>query len=227
MIRYELASTAICQLCETRRPRRACPGVGGDICSVCCGTEREVTVTCPLDCPYLQDAHRHEKLPELDPDQMPNRDIDLTGQFVDEHQPLINYTSFSLLDAVLNTPGTVDSDLREALESLIKTYRTRESGLYYETRPANLLAAALHQRMQQGFEDYRRRLRERTGVAALRDAEILGALVFWQRMAVLHNNGRRLSRSFLGLLREALADAGLSRGPGGWQARGQSPLVLP
>jgi hypothetical protein len=194
---------------------------------MCCGTEREVTVTCPLDCSYLQEAHRHEKLPELDPEQLPNRDIDLTDQFVDEHQSLINYTGFALMDAALNTPGTVDSDLREALESLIKTYRTRESGLYYETRPANLLAAALHQRMQQGFEDYRRRLRERTGVAALRDTEILGALVFWQRMAVVHNNGRRLGRAFLGMLRDSLADAGLSLGPGGWQARGESSLVLP
>ena len=50
-----------CAICETRRPRRFCPGVRGDICSICCGTEREVTVDCPLDCEYLQEARRHDK----------------------------------------------------------------------------------------------------------------------------------------------------------------------
>ena len=53
-----------CAICETRRPRRFCPGVRGDICSICCGTEREVTVDCPLDCEFLQEARRHEKAPQ-------------------------------------------------------------------------------------------------------------------------------------------------------------------
>ena len=50
-----------CALCETRRPRRFCPGVRGDICTLCCGSEREVSVACPLDCEYLREAHKHEK----------------------------------------------------------------------------------------------------------------------------------------------------------------------
>jgi hypothetical protein len=52
-----------------------------------------------------------------------------------------------LLEASLAQPGAVDSDVRDALESLIRTYRTLQSGLYYETRPTNLIAAGLHQRM--------------------------------------------------------------------------------
>ena len=55
-----------CAICQIRRPRRFCPGVRGDICSLCCGTEREVTVNCPLDCEYLQEARKHEKLSEFD-----------------------------------------------------------------------------------------------------------------------------------------------------------------
>ena len=45
-----------CRICDTRKPRRYCPGVTGDICSICCGNEREVTVDCPLDCPFLVEA---------------------------------------------------------------------------------------------------------------------------------------------------------------------------
>jgi len=53
-----------CAICQTRRPRRFCPGVRGEICSLCCGAEREVTVDCPLDCEFLREARRHEKAPE-------------------------------------------------------------------------------------------------------------------------------------------------------------------
>ncbi len=216
-----------CKLCESRRPRRACPGVGGDICALCCGTEREVTVNCPLDCPFLQEAHRHERLPEVDVEQLPNRDVELTEEFLEDHKGLATFTAVSLLDAALQVPGAVDSDVREALDSLIRTYRTRQSGLYYETRPANLLASAIHQRLEQSFEEYRQRERQRAGVTAVRDAEFLGVLVFWQRFALTRNSGRRLGRSFLRSLRESLADAGLPRGPQGWQQPGQSPLIVP
>lgn len=201
--------------------------MGGAICTLCCGAEREVSVACPLDCAYLLDAHRHEKFIDPDPEQIPNRDIELSERFLDEHEALINFTGVSVLDAALKTPGAVDSDAREALESLIRTYRTRQSGLYYETRPANLLAAAIQQRMQERFQEYQTRLRERAGLSAVRDADILGALVFCQRMALSNNNGRRLGRSFLGLLRELVSEAGLTAGPGGVRTRRSSSLVVP
>ena len=49
-----------------RRPKRFCPGVRGDICTICCGTEREITVDCPLDCVYLREAHQHVGKPILE-----------------------------------------------------------------------------------------------------------------------------------------------------------------
>src|SRR5438270_311540 len=55
----------LCKICQKRRARRFCPAVSGDICSICCGTEREVSLTCPLSCEYLQEAHKREKLPQL------------------------------------------------------------------------------------------------------------------------------------------------------------------
>lgn len=214
-----------CKICETRRPRRYCPGVGGDICSVCCGTEREVSITCPLECEYLQEAHSHERVPPVDPEQIPNRDIRLTEQYLEENETLVTFVGASLLQAALETPGTVDADVREALDSLARTYRTRESGLYYETRPANLLAGNIHQRVQQRLEEYRQQASSRHGITTIRDADILGVLVFWQRLAISNNNRRERGRALLGFLHTSLAEAGL-RPPGGlW--RGGGSLIAP
>src|ERR1700682_5299675 len=69
-----------CKICNTRKPRRYCPGVNGDICSICCGSEREVTVNCPLDCPYLVEARHHEKPPAMSAQQLPNQDVRISEE---------------------------------------------------------------------------------------------------------------------------------------------------
>ena len=45
-----------CAICEIRKEKRFCPAVHGRICPQCCGEQREVTLDCPSDCPYLQQA---------------------------------------------------------------------------------------------------------------------------------------------------------------------------
>ncbi len=189
-----------CKICDTRKPRRYCPGVSGEICSLCCGNEREVTISCPLDCPYLAEARLHEKPRPLDPAEVPNQDVHVTEQFLREHEPLLMFLSSRLLEASLAAAGAVDSDVREALQSLIRTYRTLQSGLYYETRPTNLIAAGIHQRMQEAVEVLRKELAEKNATP-MRDAEILGTLVFLERVELNQNNGRPRSRAFLDYLR--------------------------
>src|SRR5215472_15830654 len=137
-----------CKICNTRKPRRYCPGVGGDICSICCGSEREVTVDCPLDCAYLVEARQHENPPVVSAGPLPNQDVRISEEFLRDHEPLLIFLGAKLLEASMATAGAVDSDVQEALETLIRTYRTLESGLYYETRPNNLLAAGIHQKIQ-------------------------------------------------------------------------------
>ncbi len=188
-----------CPICDTRKPRRHCPGIHGEICSICCGNEREVTINCPFDCPYLMEARRHEKPHELNPDELPNRDVQVTEQFLNEHEPLLVFLGARLLEASLATPGAVDSDVRDALQSLIRTYRTLQSGLYYETRPTNLLAAGIHDRVQQAVEGLRKELAEKNAMP-LRDVEILGTLVFLERVELHENNGRPRGRAFIDYL---------------------------
>ena len=188
-----------CAICQTRRPRRFCPGVRGDICSICCGTEREVTVDCPFDCEFLREARRHDKPVPLDPSQLPNQDIRVSEKFVEEHQPLLAFIGSTLTSAAMDVQA-IDFDVREALDSLIRTYRTLQSGVYYETLPSNPLAAAVHQRVQAALADYRREETRQLGVTRTRDADILGLLVFLQTIEFEYNNGRRRGRAFLDAL---------------------------
>ena len=194
-----------CALCQLRRPRRACPGVGGDICSLCCGTEREQTVNCPLDCPYLREARSHEKPSPMDPKEIPNHDIVVDEPFLQRNEILLATLMHAVAEAGLGTAGAVDADVREALDSLVRTYRTRESGLYYETRPSNLIAAAVLERIQKSIEDFQQALAKRSGMETLRDTDILGVLVFLENVEYQIDNGRKRGRAFLDMLREQSA----------------------
>ena len=97
-----------CPLCRLRRPRRFCPGVEKDICALCCGTEREVTVDCPLDCEYLLEARKHEKLAPLDPERIPNRDIRVSEGFLEEHEPLAAFLGGAVANAAFTVQGAAD-----------------------------------------------------------------------------------------------------------------------
>jgi hypothetical protein len=162
--------------------------------------EREVTVDCPLDCEYLVEARRHEKVEYLDPEQAPNRDIRVSEKMLEDNEKLLAFLSHAVVEAATETPGAVDFDTREALESLVRTYRSLESGVYYETVPANPLAANLHRQVQGQLEEFRRAERQHSGVTTTRDADVLGCLVFLQRLGLNNNNGRRRGRAFLSVL---------------------------
>src|SRR5207249_72900 len=141
--------------------------------TLCCGTEREVTVDCPLDCEFLREARRHERPAVMDLEQAPNRDIRITEQFVAEHRELSAFLGRALAEAAFSTPGAVDLDLRDALDGLTRTYRTLQSGLQYESVPTNPVGAALFRHVQHRLAELRQREAEMGG-ARTRDADVLG-----------------------------------------------------
>jgi hypothetical protein len=202
--------STLCKLCERKRAKRYCPGVEGEICPSCCGAERENSIDCPLDCPYLREARLHERpafethagLSTADgaAEELPNPDVKLTEDFIRAQEPAIIWLAAALMRA-MEVGKAVDYDAREALESLIKTYRTLESGLIYETRPPNPYAAAIQDVLKQAIEDLRKKLVEQSGMHSMRDAELLHILVFLQRLDLQHNNGRRRGRAFYDFLR--------------------------
>ena len=184
-----------CKLCEKRRARRHCPGADGEICPQCCGSERENTIHCPASCEYLQEARLHEQPPGVAEDQIPNRDIRVSEQFLREREALV-FTLALALKQAMETGDAVDFDAREALDAQIRTFRTLQTGLIYETRPANPYAAKIQQGLQGAVEGLRRALEEQRGMHTVRDADVLGVLVFLQRLELQYNNGRRRGKAF-------------------------------
>ena len=191
-----------CQICEKKRARRFCPGVGGEICPACCGAGRENTIDCPASCEHLQEARAHERPVAVAEDEIPNRDIRVTEEFLENHEPLILWLTAALAEA-MGSRKAVDRDAGEALETLIKTYRTLQSGLIYETRPQNPYAAAIQERLKASIEELSKRVAEKSGLHSLRDADVLGVLVFLQRLQIGHNNGRPRGRMFYDFLRHS------------------------
>ena len=142
--------------------------------------------------------------------ELPNKDIRLSEKFIREHEPLL-FTLALALKKAMDTGQAVDFDAREALEALIRTYRTLQSGLIYETRPQNPYAAAIQERLREAIEEYRKRAAEELGMHTLRDTDILGSLVFVQRLELQHNNGRRRGRAFLDFLMSYLPESPAAR----------------
>jgi hypothetical protein len=166
-----------------------------------------MTLHCPLDCEYLHEARKHERPIPVNPDEFPNQDIRLTEDFLRDHEPLLIAMGRATLDAALSTPGAVDNDLCEAFAALIRTQRTLESGLYYETRPDNPVAAELSRRIQASISAFRRLETDQLHMTKTRDADVLGVLAFLQRLEIDRNNGRKLGRAFVDFLREQFRSA--------------------
>jgi hypothetical protein len=207
------AEPVLCKICHKRRAKRACPAVGGDICTICCGSEREVSLACPLDCEYLQEAHRREKTVPIAEADLSNPDVRVTEDFVAAHEELLLFSVYSLLQATLHTAGAVDTDVLEALAGLIRTHRTLESGLVYESYSPNTIAAAIQRGFSASLRDYQKLKQEREALAPVRNSEIIATLVFLHRVGQQNLNGRPRGRMFIDLLRHMTPDAPVKEAP--------------
>ena len=189
-----------CVLCETRKPRRYCPAKNGDICAQCCGTSREVTLACPFDCDYLREARIHEKLVDVDPATFPHQDIEITESLLVSMEPVLLACAAAVAEGAIEA-NAYDSDVLEALESLIRSYRTKLLGLIYDAVPENGGAAGVLRRARGRIDDYRDRVAKETARSPMRESDLIGALVFLQRMALDNDNQRAKSRRFIDILR--------------------------
>ncbi|MBK7930840.1 MAG: hypothetical protein IPJ98_26185 [Bryobacterales bacterium] len=179
--------------------KRWCPAASEAITSQQCGEGREERYLCPLDCEYLTEARMHEKPREVAPEEFPNRDVRVTEEFLKRNEPLLTFAAPMLAMAALEAEAC-DADIREALAALIQTYRTLESGLIYDTKPANPYAASIYTRMRELAQKLAEEIAKQTGSHTLRDADMLGIYVFLESLALQHDNGRRRGRRFLTFL---------------------------
>ena len=192
-----------CAICEVRKEKRFCPAVHGRICPQCCGEQREVTLDCPSDCPYLQQAREHEKARasgDLDPAAL-FLQIELGDQFLYEHEHLIMGLSYALFKAIRADRGMSDRDLIAGLTSLARSYeRLVNSGLHYDEPVQGAAQQIVAGEIQTMVKEYREAEIKHTGYSRLRDSDVLKTLVFLVRMAHGRTSGRPKSRAFVDFL---------------------------
>ena len=192
-----------CSICNKRKEKRFCPAVHGRICSQCCGEQREVTLDCPSDCVYLQQAREHEKPRSLeDIDQtalFPNVEIGQAFLYEQEH-PILGL-SYALAKSARTDRTIRDTDLIAALTALAGRYETlANSGLHYEAPLTNLAHQAIAAEVQQMVKEYREAEQKHLGYSRLHDSDVLRALVFLLRMGYTRTSGRPRSRAFVDFL---------------------------
>lgn len=197
-----MSEAILCKICGKRRAKRACPAVQGDICTICCGTEREVSLSCPLECEYLQEAHRRERPIPVSDKQLANQDVPVNEEFLRVQEELVLFCIYSLVQAAVRTPGALDADVLTALEASIQTHRTLDSGLVYETRAENTVAAAIQRAFAASLTDYQKLRVEREALSPVRNSDVLKVLVFLHRLGQQNLNGRPRGRMYLDLLRQ-------------------------
>ncbi|MGO9127454.1 MAG: hypothetical protein ACLP6G_21525 [Terriglobales bacterium] len=189
-----------CVICEKRKEKRFCPAVHGRICAQCCGQQREVTLDCPSDCVYLQQAREHERprpLQDLDQAALFPQ-IEIGDQFLYEHEHLIVGLTFALAKCARADRGISDADMIAALGAITKTHETlANSGLHYEASTASLSQQAIAAEVQKMLKEYREAEEKHLGYSRLRESDVLKALVFLVRMAHARTSGRPKARAFV------------------------------
>jgi hypothetical protein len=192
-----------CVICNERKEKRFCPAVHGKICAQCCGEQREVTLDCPSDCPYLQQAREHEK--RRVPDK-PDREalflqIALDERFLYEFKYLILGLCSALTKSARANRDLKDPDLIATLTALAKSYETMvNSGLIYEPPTANLAHRAVAAEVETMLKEYRESEQKHVGYLKLKDSDVLKALVFLVRTGLTRTSGRPKSRAFVDFL---------------------------
>jgi hypothetical protein len=192
-----------CAICEIRKEKRFCPAVHGKICAQCCGEQREVTLDCPSDCPYLIQAREHEKprpVDQINPSVL-FLQIEVSDQFMYEREHLLMGLTFALAKAAHADRATNDRDLIAALSALVTGYERRiNSGLHYDQPLPSDPQRRAATEIENMVKEYREAEQKHMGYSSLRDSDILKALVFLVRLAYGRTSGRPKSRAFVEFL---------------------------
>lgn len=197
-----LGTDLACPVCEKRKAKRFCPAKGENICSVCCGTEREVTIDCPSDCPFLIASRQYDfERREFDRGKIPFADTKIPSSFVSAHEKLLSALSYAICIYAREHSGLVDTDVVASLESLAETHRTLSSGIYYEKPPDYVLQRELCEALKAALEDYRKAEARQAALSGTRDGEIRDALIFLAQLGAMRSNGRPKGRAYLDFLR--------------------------
>jgi hypothetical protein len=161
----------VCPQCGERKARRACPALGVQICTVCCGTKRQTLITCPSDCVYLAVAREHPPAVALRRQQHDVGAVVRCLRDLSERQSELFFliVSFLLGYEPPELHPLIDEDVAEAMDALAATFETAGRGVIYEHRPASLAG----ERLASGLKPLLTEAGRTGGSAFQRDASVV------------------------------------------------------
>lgn len=130
-----------CTYCHERKGKRACPALGGLICSQCCGEHRIVQIACPSDCVFLDTNSEYQQKRTGERFGLARRDFykelfELGGEKAAGLFNLIEVVTFKYF---LNRRDRQDGEVVAALQSL----RRALSPLHVPPAPQQVFAEHL------------------------------------------------------------------------------------
>jgi len=130
-----------CVYCRQRKGKRACPALGGLICSQCCGEHRMVRIACPSDCVYLDSNSEYQEKRVGDRFAQERREFykglfELGGEKAAGLFNLIEVVTFSYFN---NRRDAQDGEVIASLQSLRRTL----SPLHIPSAPPPVFAEIL------------------------------------------------------------------------------------
>jgi hypothetical protein len=211
----------ICPICQKRKAKRYCPAKSQNICAICCGTEREVTIDCPSDCVYLIASRQHyNERREVSWEEIPFSDRQVSRRVLYAREDLFLELSYIICSFARDNRQLVDSDVQASLQALAETYGTLAKGIVYEKAPELRLQRELYDLLKAGVDQYKVKDEGQVMIASLspRDSDLRDVLTYLTQLAATRSNGRPKGRAFIDSLRAQFK-------PGTF-ARSLSPVIL-
>jgi len=184
-----------CPLCAERSAKRFCPAKGQEICSVCCGTHREIDIDCPGSCVHLKAGQSYESERKPIDQGLLSRVQRFGPAFVQEFGPVLALIGQAVTEERQASSWLVDADVAEVYKALGATMKTLDSGIYYESLPDGPIRQSLFRRLKAILDTL---MQATDGQSRpLKVSEALNILEFLTLTVALNSSGRPKSRQYL------------------------------
>ena len=146
-----------CPLCEQRKGKRFCPAERTSICAQCCGEKRMIEIDCPESCDYLKSGRERESEQEyrrfLRTADEPTRQKYF--RVLSRLEEVVVYLEILIAEERRTVRDLADTDVMQALDLLIATLRTEDSGVLYERTSENLRVEGLRRALAEDLRSLR------------------------------------------------------------------------
>jgi hypothetical protein len=172
---------------------------------MCCARKREVEIDCPLSCAYLREGYSYEqgKTPVENRTAQITENRTFDRSFIIANEPFLLHLWQVIWETFQSVPQIHDSDILSAFTALEKTYRTLDTGLYYDSKPAQSVPQMVYLKLKEAIDA--QLANPDANKPHVKLSTVLDCLVFQQQLVQMRSSERPLSRGFLLQLQEVFA----------------------